>query len=88
MANEVDRRLKTADLAAQAYRLKAGDLAALARDEKNTMIKAELESLAASYLRLAMQASANSLTDVAYETPLQKQPLQPQQTKLKEGDDS
>ncbi len=54
---------------ADAYRVKAGDLAALARAEPDPFQRAEYERLSAFYLRLAEQAERNSLTDVVYETP-------------------
>ena len=51
------------------YRTKAAELHARARRETNRATRAELESLALTYLRLAEQAERNSLTDVSYETP-------------------
>jgi len=54
---------------ADAYLIKAGDLAALARVESDPFQKAELERLSLAYLRLAEQAERNSLTDLVYETP-------------------
>jgi len=63
------------------YRVKAGDLAALARAESNPLAKAEYEKLSLSYLRLADQPT-NSETDVVYETPpgqLQQNAEEPQQ---------
>ena len=52
-----------------AYRTKAAELHARARREANPALRAELESLALGYLRLAEQAERNSLTDISYETP-------------------
>lgn len=52
-----------------AYRTKAAELHARAKRETNRGTRAELESLALSYLRLAEQAERNSLTDISYETP-------------------
>ena len=60
-----------------AYRVKAGDLVALARAELDPFQRAEFERLSAFYLRLAEQAERNSLTDVVYETP-PTSPDQPQ----------
>ena len=54
---------------ADLYRVKAVDLAALARAEKDPFGKAEYERLSLAYLRLADQADRNSQTDVVYETP-------------------
>jgi hypothetical protein len=64
---------------ADAYRLKAGDLAALARAEPDPFGKAEYQRLSQAYLRLAEQADRNSQTDVVYETPSQQQPQAGQQ---------
>jgi hypothetical protein len=54
---------------ADQYRVRAGDLAAFARAERDPFQKAELERLSLAYLRLADQADRNSHTDVVYETP-------------------
>jgi hypothetical protein len=54
------------------YRVKAAELSARAAHETNAQIQAELESLAQSYLRLALQAEQNSHLDLTYETPLPK----------------
>jgi hypothetical protein len=54
------------------YRVKAAELAARALCETNPRIKAELDSLARSYRRLAIQAEQNSRLDLTYETPLRK----------------
>jgi hypothetical protein len=62
---------------ADEYIIKAGDLAALARAERDPFQKAEYERLLAFYLRLADQAERNSRTDVVYETP-PASPDQPQ----------
>jgi hypothetical protein len=67
---------------AGAYRVKAGDMASLARAETNPFQKAEYERLSLAYLRLAEQAERNSQTDVVYEaraTPDQSQAQQQQQ---------
>lgn len=55
------------------YRVKAAQLSAKAACETNAQIQAELESLAQSYLRLALQAEQNSRLDLTYETPLPKE---------------
>ena len=52
---------------ADEYRIKAGDLAAFARAERDPFQRAEYERLSAFYLRLADQAERNSHTDVVYE---------------------
>jgi hypothetical protein len=54
---------------ADLYRVKAGDMAALARAESDPFQKAEYERLSLAYLRLADQADRNSQTDVVYEPP-------------------
>jgi tRNA A37 threonylcarbamoyladenosine dehydratase len=64
---------------ADRYRLKAGDLASLARAETDPFGKAEYEKLSQAYLRLAEQAERNSRVDLVYETPPPRQPQdQPQ----------
>ena len=60
------------------YRVKAGDLAALARAESDLFAKAEFQKLSLAYLRLADQADRNSETDVVYETPPAREQQQPQ----------
>jgi hypothetical protein len=52
-----------------AYRLKAAELAARATTEQDPSTRAELESLALAYLRLADQADRNQASDLVYETP-------------------
>ena len=47
------------------YRLKAAELSARAACETDPQIQAELESLARSYMRLAMQAEQNSRLDLS-----------------------
>jgi len=54
------------------YRVKAAELAARAACEANPRIQAELDNLARSYLRLAIQAEQNNRLDLTYETPLSK----------------
>jgi hypothetical protein len=51
------------------YRTKAAELRAKALHEANPEVQAELEGLAAAYLRLAEQAERNQQLDVSYETP-------------------
>ncbi len=63
------------------YRTKAAQLRAKARHESNPKVQAELEGLAAAYLRLAEQAERNQQLDVSYETPPPKDgdaPLKPE----------
>ncbi len=64
---------------AEEYRVKAGDLAALARAETDPFGKAEYWKLCRAYLRLAEQAEHNSKTDIVYETPPQQPQAQQQQ---------
>jgi hypothetical protein len=52
-----------------AYRFKGAEFEAKARLETNPMLRAELESLARAYFRLADQADRNSKTDIVYEPP-------------------
>ena len=54
---------------AEQYRVKASEMAALARAETHPFQKAEYERLSLAYLRLADQADRNSQTDVVYEPP-------------------
>ena len=67
---------------ADAYRIKAAELSALAKDKRYRALKAEFEQLAHAYLRLIEQAEHNSHFDIAYETPLAEdadpQPKQPE----------
>ena len=48
-------------------RARAANLRARAKREAKPSIRAELEALARSYLRLAEQADRNSHTDIVYE---------------------
>jgi len=60
--------LKTPQLtAANHYRIKAAEFAALARAEAEPQQQVEFARMAASYLRLAEQADRNALTDVTYD---------------------
>ena len=74
---------------ADRYRVKAGDMAALARAETDPFQQAEYERLSLAYLRLADQADKNSHCDVVYETPLEprRQAQQQQQSQPKPTED-
>jgi hypothetical protein len=63
---------------ADSYRVKAGDMAALARAEADTFQKSEYERLSLGYLRLAEQAERNSQTDLVYGTPPRSPSERPQ----------
>jgi hypothetical protein len=64
---------------ADQYRVKAGDLASLARAERDPFQKAEYERLSLSYLRLAEQADRNRQNDIAcLDPPIDKATPQPQ----------
>ena len=52
-----------------AYRIKAAELNALAKNEHYAALKVQFESLARAYLRLAEQAERNNQLDIVYETP-------------------
>jgi len=54
------------------YRIRAAELNASARCERNPEIRKEYENLALAYLRLADQAERNSENDIVYETPLRQ----------------
>ena len=60
--------------AANSYRIKAAEFAALARAEAEPSLQVEFARMAASYLRLAEQADRNALTDVIYEPPFRESP--------------
>ena len=62
-----------------AYRIKASDLKAEARQEPNAARRKELDNLAMAYLRLADQAERNSHNNIVYETPAQRPVVQQQQ---------
>ena len=49
------------------YRVRAASLRARAKREAKPAVRAELEGLAQSYLRLAEQAERNAHTDIVYE---------------------
>lgn len=59
------------------YRVRAAELIARAAGESDPQIQAELEGLARSYMRLALQAEQNSQLDLTYETPLPRDPDAP-----------
>ena len=61
-----------------AYRLKAAEISAKARQETNPTVRAELEKLALAYLLLAAQAESNARTDIVYETPPERPPVEQQ----------
>jgi hypothetical protein len=54
---------------ADEYRVKAGNMAALATAETDPFQKAEYLRLSAGYSRLAEQADRNSQSDIVYESP-------------------
>ena len=65
---------------AEVYRVKAGDMASLARAETDPVQKAEYEKLSLAYLRLAEQADRNSQNDVVwYPHPMDRPTAQTQQ---------
>ena len=74
--------------AEEVYRAKAAELTARAACQPHSALRAELNALAESYLRLAVQAERNSWTDVVYETPRQPQHAaqQQQQTQPKKDE--
>ncbi len=56
------------------YRTKAAELHAKAlHHESSPKVQAELEGLAAAYIRLAEQADRNNQLDISYETPPPKE---------------
>jgi hypothetical protein len=61
------------------YRVKAAEMNARARKERDPLIRAEHENLALAYLRLADQADKNAKIDLVYETPPARPSLQQQQ---------
>jgi hypothetical protein len=64
---------------ADEYRVKAGDMASLARAETDPFQKAEYERLSLAYLRLAEQADRNRLNDVVlYDSLIDRPTDQPQ----------
>jgi hypothetical protein len=73
---------------ADMYRVKAGDLAALAKAETDPFGKAEYKRLSLAYLRLADQAERNSRTDVLYETPPPVEQRQVQQQQQAQPNES
>jgi hypothetical protein len=77
------------------YRIKAADMNAKAKGESNFRTRAELETLALAYLRLADQADRNAdldadlapLTDRSAPSVQQQQQQQPQ-SKRQSGEDT
>jgi hypothetical protein len=51
------------------YRVRAAEFGARARRETDAGVRADLENLARSYLRLADLAEQNQRLDISYETP-------------------
>jgi hypothetical protein len=51
------------------YLVRAAELIAKVDGEIDPALKAEFDSLARAYLRLAEQAERNDQTDIVYETP-------------------
>ena len=64
---------------ADEYRAKAALLAAQARRDKNPATRAQLKGLERGYLRLAVQADKNAMTNIVYETPEPRPAVQQQQ---------
>jgi len=65
------------------YRIKAAELLARSKLERDSAARAELDHIALSYLRLADQAEKNAATDIVYETPAPStQPVAQQQQQL------
>jgi hypothetical protein len=62
--------------------VRAVELHAKAKQEAEPHLRAELEALAKSYVRLAEQADRNAQLDVAYETPPPAQPRGPQHQQI------
>ena len=54
------------------YRVRAAEMRARARRENDAAVRADLDNLALSYLRLADLAEQNQHLDVSYETPPHK----------------
>ena len=63
------------------YRARAAALDAMAQLEQNPRFRAEWETMAKAYRRLAELADHNSQTDIVYEPPPMRLPIQqgPQQ---------
>ena len=64
---------------AETYRVKAAEFRAKAEQETHPSMRAELERLTQSYLRLAEQADHNARMDLVYETPPKRPSVQQQQ---------
>ena len=67
------------------YRIKAAEMIARAKSERNPLTRAENENLALAYLRLADQADKNATADLVYETPPER--ASPQQQQQQQPDD-
>ena len=74
-----------------AYRAKANEFMAKAKNESNPALRLQYEQFAQSYLRLAEQADRNQRTDIVYETPQSPavgiQQQQQQQTQPRKPED-
>ena len=75
------------ELPGDAYRIKASELNAEARQESNADKRKELKNLAMAYLRLADQAERNAQNNVVYETPPPRPAVQQQQQQAHSDDD-
>ena len=69
------------------YRIKAADMQAKAREESNPQLRAELERLVLSYLRLADQADRGIIYDVHLGPIHPPHPTQQQQQPQPKKDD-
>lgn len=81
-AGEVSR-----ELPGDAYRIRASELNAEARQEPDAERRKELKSLAMAYLRLADQAERNAQSNVVYETPPSRPAVRQQQQQQRPDDD-
>jgi hypothetical protein len=77
------------EVSGDAYRIKASELNAEARQEPNAARRTELENLAMAYLRLADQAERNALNEMCGMPSPQRavQQQQQQQLQAKTDDD-
>jgi len=60
--------------AADRYRVKAAEFAAMSRREPNPELQVAFAQMAQRYLRLSVLADRNSQTDIFYETPPSSSP--------------
>jgi hypothetical protein len=70
------------------YRVRAANISALAKRESSSSSRAEFEHLAMAYLRLADQADKNAMSDIVYETPMERPQVQQQQQPQPDKDSS